>query len=479
MKTREQLAARLAELQTAMSAIISANPVTVPKEEQDKFDAYLAEANQIKADEAELTAAEQRAAQNKAALAAIKPIVQPRRAESQSDFEFGNQGKPQERIEVKSEVMTLEEIRVRFANCPEKKPEVLNKKNGGFRSMGEQLACIAQSARNDYQSEARDPRLHWNVVTPSMAVTGAGASVPSDGGYLIQKDIATDFESRMISNGEILKRADMHEITAMSDRLSINLIDETSRVTGSRWGGVQIYWGAEADSTTAQKPKFRQTELILKDLIGLAYVTDRLLMDATALQSIYEKAFMEEFTFVMEDGIFNGVGGGQMLGMLKSKAVVSVARTTTGQIAFDDVLNMYSRLWPRSVKNAVWYINQDCLPGLAKMSLAIGVAGAPAWLPANAAAGQPYSTLMGLPVIATEYSATYGTVGDIVLADLSEYVMIRKGGMRADSSIHVRFINNESTFRWIYRTDGMPKWTVPITPAKGSNSRSPFISLAT
>jgi HK97 family phage major capsid protein len=113
------------------------------------------------------------------------------------------------------------------------------------------------------------------------------------------------------------------------------------------------------------------------------------------------------------------------------------------------------------------------------MSLAIGVAGAPAWLPANAAAGQPYSTLMGLPVIATEYSATYGTVGDIVLADLSEYVMIRKGGMRADSSIHVRFINNESTFRWIYRTDGMPKWTVPITPAKGSNSRSPFISLAT
>ncbi len=474
MRTREQLAARLNELQTIMQGIVAANPVTVPKEEQDKFDAAMAEANAVKAEEAELVEAEKRSAANRAALAAIQPIT-TRTTQSQSVF-AGSQADTAN-VTIKSEVMTAQEIVTRFSNCPERKPLDLTAKNGGFRTLGEQLQAIAQAGITNGRGE--DPRLHWGNTTPQMAVSGSGASVPSDGGFLIQRDVANDFTSRLVTDGDVLSRVDTTDISANADRLTVNMVDETSRVTGSRWGGVQTYWGAEADTATAKKPKFRQMELTLKDIIGLAYVTDRLLMDANALQSIYTKAFAEEFTFVMEDGVFNGTGAGQMLGILNSNAKVSVTRTTASHVKYEDVVNMWARMYARSRKDAVWFINQDIEPDLYAMSLAIGTAGVPVYMPAGGLSGSQYATLYGKPVIATEYNASLGTVGDIVLADLGQYAMIRKGGLQSDSSIHVRFIYNESTFRWIYRTDGQPKWTTPVTPAKGSNTKSPFIVLAT
>lgn len=473
--TREQLAARKAELKASMEAMLGANPV-LNADQQSQFDAMLAEAKDIDVKVSELDAAERRAVENKAALAAMKPVVVPRRADSQSTYESGNQG-VNASVVVKSEVMSIEQIR---NLAGEQKPYVLTKTNGGFRSVGEQLQAIASAEMNG--SANIDPRLHWGQVVPQMAITGAGTSVPSDGGYLVQKDIMTECCNRMFSGGELLSQVDSVEIGPTSDGLKINVVDETSRATGSRWGGVQVYWGAEADSATAKKPKLRQTQLELKDLIGLAYVTERALMDASVLEQVYMKAFTEEFTFMMEDAMFNGVGGGQMLGFLNSGALVSVTKET-GQAAatlvYENVLNMWSRMWMRSRKNAVWAINQDIEPQLHKMSIPVGVGGLPVYLPPGGLSQSPYATLFGRPVIPTEYNATLGTVGDICLIDPTQYVTIRKGGLTADSSIHVRFINNERTFRWLYRIDGQPKWTVPLTPAKGTATKSPFVALAT
>ena len=103
----------------------------------------------------------------------------------------------------------------------------------------------------------------------------------------------------------------------------------------------------------------------------------------------------------------------------------------------------------------------------------------PVYLPPGGLSGDRFARLKGAPVIPTEFNPTLGTVGDIMLVDLSQYLLIDKGGPQADSSIHVRFINNEKTFRFIYRVDGRPLWNTVLTPAKGSNTLSPFVALAT
>jgi HK97 family phage major capsid protein len=102
----------------------------------------------------------------------------------------------------------------------------------------------------------------------------------------------------------------------------------------------------------------------------------------------------------------------------------------------------------------------------------------PVYINAGSIAGQPYGTLFGRPVIPVEYCQTLGTKGDVVLADLSQYVMIEKGGVQAAQSIHVRFLNDEQTFRWVVRNDGQPTWNAALTPYKGSNTLSPFVCVA-
>lgn len=127
-----------------------------------------------------------------------------------------------------------------------------------------------------------------------------------------------------------------------------------------------------------------------------------------------------------------------------------------------------------------WFINQDTLPELMSMSQPVGTGGAPVWLPAGGASGKPYDTLFGRPVTEIEQAASLGTVGDIILADLSQYLCIEKGGLQSASSIHVQFVTDEQVFRFVARIDGQPLWQAALTPFKGtSNTVSPFVALAT
>lgn len=102
------------------------------------------------------------------------------------------------------------------------------------------------------------------------------------------------------------------------------------------------------------------------------------------------------------------------------------------------------------------------------------------YLPANGLAGQPYGTLFGRPVIPCESCQTLGTKGDIILADLTEYLYARHvSGVQAATSIHLKFDYDQTVFRFTIRTDGEPWWPAPLTPAKGSNTLSPFVVLET
>lgn len=348
-----------------------------------------------------------------------------------------------------------------------------------FRTFGEQLTAVVRAGR----SGEIDPRL-----LHLRAISGASELVPSDGGFLVQQDFAGEILQRSYEMGQILSRCRRIPISANSNGLKIPAIDETSRVTGSRWGGVQVYRTNEGGDLTAKKPKFRLMELSLKKLTGLAYATDELLQDASALEAIFSQAFQEELTFTMENEVVNGSGAGEMLGIMNSGALISVAKETSQvgvTFVAENAMKMWSRMWSRSRMNAVWFINQDVEPQLYQMNIKVknvagteNVGGTAVYMPAGGLSQSPYGSLFGRPVIPVEYCATLGTAGDVILADLSQYVTIDKGGVQSASSIHVRFLNDEQTFRWVVRNDGQPTWHAALTPFKGSNTQSPFIVTA-
>jgi HK97 family phage major capsid protein len=118
-------------------------------------------------------------------------------------------------------------------------------------------------------------------------------------------------------------------------------------------------------------------------------------------------------------------------------------------------------------------------PQLATMGLTLGTAGAPVFMPPGGMSGLPYSSIFGAPVLKCEQCKTLGTLGDIILADFSQYVIAEKGGIEAASSIHVRFLTDETTYRFVLRMDGQPWWQGVLTNYEGSGTTSPFIALET
>lgn len=321
-----------------------------------------------------------------------------------------------------------------------------------------------------------DHRLVWR------AATGAGESVPSDGGFLVQTDFRTDLMSRMNDTGDVLRLVTRLPVSANANGAKLPAIDETSRVNGSRWGGVNAYWRDEGATAPASRPKFRTIELNLKKLLAFMYASDELLADTALLGAVARQAFAEELTFKGEEAIIRGTGAGQPLGILNSGAVISIT-PESGQGATSwrtqNILDMWSAMPRRGRSTAVWLINQEIEPQLYPLTIGSGTAvSALYFAPGTQLNATTNGRLLGRPVIPIEQCSALGTAGDMILADLSDYILIEKGGVQADESMHVNFLYDEMTFRFIWRIDGQPATRTPLTPYLGSRTQSPYVVLA-
>jgi HK97 family phage major capsid protein len=339
-----------------------------------------------------------------------------------------------------------------------------------FESFGEMLLAV----RNAAMPGARlDPRLF------TRAATGLSEAVPADGGFLVNKDITNELLTRTMETGLLASRVRKIPVGANSNGLKVNAVAETSRVTGSRWGGVQAYWINEADTKTASRPTFRQMELTLKKLIGLCYATDELLEDAVALEAVIRTAFAEEFGFMIDLAILDGTGTGQPLGILRSPALVEVppSQATVAGVQSKDIAAMWGRLYAPSRSTSVWLTSQATETSFYSMKMDVGTGGQAVFMPPGGMSVAPYSTLYGRPILPMEQLAAPNAKGDILLVDPMQYVMIQKGGVQSATSIHVRFVNDETAFRFVIRVDGLPVWNAALTPYNGTATVSPYVTL--
>lgn len=337
----------------------------------------------------------------------------------------------------------------------------------GFNSFGEQLTAVIRAGHPNGQ---RDTRLR-------AAASGLNESIGPDGGFLVAQQRVAGIRERMYEQGELLNRVNKQPIGEGFNGLTLFGVDETSRADGSRFGGVRVYWTAEAGEKLPSRPKFRKMDLKLNKVAGLVYLTDELLQDAVALEAYINRILPLELAFAVENAIIYGTGAGMPLGFMNSGAAITVTRTTAGSVVYEDIMNMWARMWAPARKNAVWLIDQSIETKLYGMSLAIGVGGIPVYMPAGGISGAPFSTLFGRPVIPYEHGAALGTAGDIALVDPTQYTLIEKGGVQTASSIHVRFIYDETVLRFVLRVDGQPEWNAPLTPRSGGSTLAPFVVL--
>lgn len=304
--------------------------------------------------------------------------------------------------------------------------------------------------------------------------------VPSEGGFLVPEEFRSQLLQLAMESAVVRPRATV--IPMSNPRLHIPTVDETSRVS-SVFGGVIVYRTEEGAELTESSAAFASIKLDVTKQTALAHVPNELVRDWGAFGAFIDATIPAAMSFYEDIDFLSGNGVGQPLGALSTAntALITVS-AASGQlvntIVWENIIAMYARMLPSSLNTAVWIASPDTFVQLATMALTVGTGGSAVWLTDGRSA--PQLTLLGRPVIMTEKApAALGSVGDLSFVDFGMYLIGDYQTMTIDSSPHVKFTSDKTSFRAIARNDGRPWLNSPLTPHNSSATLSPFVQLGT
>lgn len=353
----------------------------------------------------------------------------------------------------------------------------------GFRHPREFLLSVMDASMG-----STDPRLRPLFVNAQGVQTltvgsdeARGISDPA-GGFLVPEAFSPDFLTIAAESDPIAPLT--MKVSMPSPRVRIPARVDKNH-TSSVSGGLTVTRRPETVSATASQMTFEQVVLEAVGLFGLSYASEEILMDSRqAFVQLLTSSFKDQFGGHLTNERLNGTGVGEFLGVMNALDASSTGPTIsiskeTGQAAntvvYENIIKMRARCW--GYNQAVWLANHDCLPQLMLLNQSVGVGGIPVWQP-SAREDHP-DTLLGRPLVFSEFCQTCGTTGDIVLGNWTQYLEGTYEPLQNAESMHVRFVNHERAFKFWTRNAAAPWWKSALTPKTGSNKLSPFVILAT
>lgn len=352
-----------------------------------------------------------------------------------------------------------------------------NRGTWGWRDQGEFFCAVATAGLS--RGATMDNRLLFR----NAATTYGQEQTGQDGGFAVPPDFRQAIMSKVSGEDSLLPRTD--QLTSSSNVASFP-IDNISPWDST--SGIQAYWDDEASTATQSKPALEEGMIKVQRIRTLVPVTEELLEDAPGMTAFIQRKAPEKINMKINIAIVSGNGVARPLGILPAPATISVAKEASQAAATfvaENALKMWGRMYGPCRSRAVWLYNQDLEQQLYQMNFKIknvagteNVGGMPVFVQPGGLSGSPYAMLLGRPMIPTEACNTIGTQGDIILADLTQYMTILKvGGMKQDVSMHVYFEQNMMAFRFTLRIGGRPWWPNAITRRSGSNTLSCFVTL--
>lgn len=302
---------------------------------------------------------------------------------------------------------------------------------------------------------------------------------PSDGGYLVPEEFRSSLLQLSLENAVVRPNATI--IPMGAPRLHIPMVDETSRVS-SIWGGVVVYRTEEGGEIPESAASFAAIKLDVTKQTALSHVPNELIRDWGAFGAFMDATLPAAMGYYEDLDYISGSGVGAPLGALhpNNTALVVVPAQggqSTATIVWENCIAMYARMLPSSLNSAMWLASPDAFVQLATMALSVGTGGSAVWLTDGHNA--PVLTLLGRPVRMSEKApAALGSQGDLSFIDWKQYLVGDYQTMTVESSPHVKFTSDKTTFRAIARNDGRPWLQAALTPHNNSASLSPYIQLA-
>lgn len=340
------------------------------------------------------------------------------------------------------------------------KPEI-NKGEGEFASIGEFIKTLRFSPG--------DPRLEVRELEVGTDEKG-GFLVPDEFIDVIKK--IEPYVNIVRPRATVIPAGERP-----GQKIIMPALDQTAADGSGMYGGIKVEWIEEGAKKPEADTAFKEITLDPKEVAAHITVSDDLLRDAPAVDALVRTLFRGAINAAEEAEFLNGTNPTtRPTGIIGHAGTIAINRTTANRIIYSDIVNMFARRLAGA--NYIFIGSISALPQLMKMKdFEVAESDAPSlvWQP-NARAGMP-GTLLGLPLLTSDQVPALGTKGDLLLADLTYYLIKDGFGIAIAASEHVYFLQNKTVIKAFWNVDGKPWLTAPLTLRDGSTTVSPFVVL--
>lgn len=280
------------------------------------------------------------------------------------------------------------------------------------------------------------------------------ASDASGGEFLLPLQQVASIFSVDNSVGGITDTASRYAVSGRT--LRIPYLSQTDVTNTRPFAGIaNVSIVGEAGDKPELEPKFLQRLLTVYKWAAYSEFGDEVLADDLTgeLAPTVQKAVGGQVMNVInENCTIDGNGTAQPLGAFNAAnpGIYVVPRKTANTFTVTDAFAMYARhiMGPRSR----WYIHPSVLPQF--MGLSLAGTTLVTWLQNLTAA--PQMQLLGIPVVVTPLVAVLGTQADVCLGNGDFYALAIRSALTVESSIHYKFKNDITAYRFFARAGGIP-----------------------
>jgi HK97 family phage major capsid protein len=331
--------------------------------------------------------------------------------------------------------------------------------------------------------------------------TGVGFSGPGYG-FALPVEMAEDIVDRARTTDGPWRRCLWRGVK--NRQFAWPAVNETSRASGSRWGGIQAKWGLpETVLPPDTSPSLTRVNFDLKRLlIFVGPVSRDLWFDQDLLGEWLNYTAIAEMRAAIELAMIQGASGegaAGPIGVVGHPATIVVAKDggqSAGTITSNNIDGVWASIYAGSKERAVWHCNDATLQKIDQLAVS-GQFPEALYIPAGLA-GNERPLLKGRPLIVSEFCPNIGSPGDLIAVDWSDYFMayyrpnpmesplrltfgptptdpnhrgilgLPEGAVEARMSDEFYFTTDSLAFAWKMRADGKPIWTSSITAYSGN-----------
>lgn len=263
------------------------------------------------------------------------------------------------------------------------------------------------------------------------------------GGYLVPEEFSNRFFTRATEGEVVRPRATV--IRTSRDSLSMPALDQSS----GEFGGLAVGYVNEGGTKPETEPAFKTNAFVLNKIAFIIPATDELLEDSVInLEDLLLRLASDAIRYFEDKEYLVGVTAGKISGIINTTN--TVARGVAATISFDDLIAMENAMKPSLLPGATFILSQAAAGSLRTKK---DTTGRYMWQPAVAEGQLP--TINGRPVLVTEKLPALGTAGDALLARLADYYILERSDIRVTSSIHYKYAQDITAWRFVHRVDGM------------------------